>query len=292
MDSKEINPYQPDDIILDFSNTQQSRWEPGLNDLYTSDRQFVALCLPKKISSLTNSSLLVVVHGYGARKNNAKGRQAVRRFANYWGQQTVDKNWIVMAPHFDEKRFNKNYQRLNIIGLRSDERLNQLIWSSSQLLAPIKIKKRLLLGFSGGGQFVHRYLAFNENMISGAVAGAPGWFMWPELTHDYPLGFGQSNAPEIGRERLHRLCQQNLLILVGDKDAKQGAFRKSYRHTDLCELQGNGRLERATNWFQALKKVAEDEKIEMRVRFQILKDTYHRINQKFAKAALNFLSTI
>jgi pimeloyl-ACP methyl ester carboxylesterase len=276
---------------LDILNSQQSRWHSGVNDLFTRDRQFICLYLPETTNtSITRTSLLFVVHGYGARKNNAKGRQAVRQFASYWGQQVADKNWIVMAPHFDEKRFNKNYQRLNLNGLRSDERLNQLIRSLCQLLSPMKIEKRLLLGFSAGGQFVHRYLAFNDNMISGAVAGAPGWFMWPDLSYDYPLGFGQSNAPEIGRERLRRLCRQNLLLLVGDKDAKQGAFRKSYRHTDLCELQGNGRLERATNWFQALKKIAEDEKIEMRVRFQILKDTYHRINQKFIIAALNFLS--
>ena len=95
----------------------------------------MCLYLPETINiSMTRTSLLIVVHGYGARKNNAKGRQAVRGFASYWGLQVADKNWIVMAPHFDEKRFNKNYQRLNLNGLRSDKRLNQLIWSLCQLV--------------------------------------------------------------------------------------------------------------------------------------------------------------
>jgi pimeloyl-ACP methyl ester carboxylesterase len=288
---KEINRCMPNDVVLDFSKNQQSKWIGGLNDLYTGDRQFVCIYLPETInSSITKSSLLVVVHGYGARRNTARGRQSVRRFANYWGQQVADKNWIVMAPHFDEKRFNKNYQRLNLTGLRSDVRLNQLIQSLCQLLTPIETEKRMLLGFSGGGQFVHRYLAFHEGMISRAVIGAPGWFMWPDLSYHYPLGFGEPNAPEEGPARLRRLCRQNLLLLVGDKDTNQGAFRKIYNHTDLRELQGAGRRDRATNWFHALKKAAEDENIELWVRFQILKNTAHRINQNFTKTALDFVS--
>ena len=90
-----------------------------------------------------------------------------------------------MASHFDEKRLYKNYQRLNLTGLRSDVRLNQLIQSLCQLLTHIETEKRMLLGFSGGGQFVHRYLAFHEGMISRAVIGEPGWFMWPDLSYHY-----------------------------------------------------------------------------------------------------------
>jgi pimeloyl-ACP methyl ester carboxylesterase len=262
----------------------------GVNDLYTRDGQYVCIHLPAMHTRQSPVRLLVVVHGYGARKNNTRSRQAVHRLACFWGQQVAGLNWAVLAPHFDEKRFQKDYQRLNHNGMRADLCLNQLIDAAGALCPDLETEKCLLLGFSGGGQFAHRYAAFHANRFLRIVVGAPGWFMWPDPCLPYPLGMGDPHSPNKGRQRLRRLCRHNILLLVGENDHTQGAFRRRYRRADLCSLQGMGRRERAANWFLALKQMATKEKIPIRSRFQILKHTAHRVNTHFAHAAVTFLS--
>lgn len=288
---KRIRSDKTNNSSLCLSNSQQHELISGTNDLYTQDGQFVCVHLPAMTNvSIKKSHLLIVVHGYGARKNNSRGRQVVRRVATYWGQQVAAQNWVVMAPHFDEKRFNNDYQRLNRSGLRADLRLNRLIEITGELIPHLDANKSLLLGFSGGGQFVHRYLAFHGHLILRAVIGAPGWFMWPNPWLPYPLGMGEPDAPNKARERLRRLCRQKMLLLVGDKDIDQGAYRKTYYQMDLCTLQGEGRRERAANWFTTLKQAAIDENIKFRSHMRILKNTSHRVNQVFAKTAVAFLA--
>jgi pimeloyl-ACP methyl ester carboxylesterase len=273
-------------------DVQKNQLKAGANDLYTQDGQYVCVHLPGNSDGNQNEKrLYVVVHGYGARKDTLRGRQNVRRLATAWGERVDPYPWVVIAPHFDERRFNKDYQRLNRSGLRADARLNHLTDAITQILAFEKQKERiLLLGFSGGGQFVHRYLAFHGHRVVRAVVGAPGWFMWPNPCLPYPLGFVKPNEKRIFHERLRILCQQKMLLLVGEKDTRQGAFRRRYKDIDLCALQGENRRERAINWFESLKTASINENIEFNGKIQILKNTSHRVNQRFTDAAISFLS--
>ena len=272
-----------------------SRYFPlsiGTNDLYTQDGQFVCVHLPDTNRlQAKKARFLIVVHGYGARKNNSKGRQSVRNLAAYWGKNICSFNWLVIAPHFDEKRFNKDYQRLNLSGLRADIRLNRLIGSIKENLQDYRLNRKcLMLGFSGGGQFLHRYLAFHGHRVLRSVIGAPGWFMWPNIWLPYPLGLFDSDGMKRPKERLRRLCRQEMLLLVGDRDINQGAFRRTYRTVDLSTLQGRSRRERAINWFSSLKQASINENIEFKGEIQILKNTFHRVNNNLTKTAISFLS--
>jgi predicted esterase len=265
----------------------------GQIDLFTQDGQFVCIHVPAaRDNDGAKRRLLVVVHGYGARRNNARGRQRVRDFAASWGRAVEMYPWVVMAPHFDQKRFSNDYQRLNRAGLRADLRLNRLIKAIGAQSRPLNIdtQKIFLLGFSGGGQFVHRYVAFNGQRVSRAVVGAPGWFMWPDLDLPYPIGMGEPHAPQKGSERLRRLCRQEMLLLVGDRDRVQGAYRSAYHGIDLDVLQGRGRRKRAANWFAALEKAADELNMDHHCCIRILKNTYHRINRAFSLAAIDYLT--
>jgi predicted esterase len=280
-----------DKAPLDSGSPEPQRIE-GTIDLFTQDGQFVCIHVPATLGiSGVKMRLMVAVHGYGARRNNARGRQRVREFAAFWGRAVEMHHWIVMAPHFDQKRFSNDYQRLNRAGLRADVRLNRLIKAIGAQSRPLNIDTRriFLLGFSGGGQFVHRYVAFDGQTVSRAVVGAPGWFMWPDSDLPYPIGMGEPHAPQKGPERLRRLCRQEMLLLVGDRDRVQGAYRSTYRGIDLDALQGRGRRERAAKWFAAMKKAADELNIDHHCRIRILKNTYHRINRAFSLAAIDYL---
>jgi pimeloyl-ACP methyl ester carboxylesterase len=234
--------------------------------------------------------LLVIIHGFSGRRCNKRGRDLVRKFAEIWGQNTQDKGWVVLAPHFDEKRFNNDYQRLSFSGTRADLRLNQLVEETARIMPRLPTDRFFLFGFSGGGQFVHRYVAFHPERIERAVAGSPGWYMWPDLSIPYPIGAIVNSSPNESHRRLLMLCQQDLLILVGEDDTKQGAFRKHFSDFDLCALQGKGRRERAENWFSELRQFAIQERSAFRVRLKILSRTRHKLNNRFIQCAKAYLS--
>ena len=42
---------------------------------------------------------------------------------------------------------------------------------------------------------MYRYVAFHPERIERAVAGAPGWYMWPDPNLPYPIGALTNNWP-------------------------------------------------------------------------------------------------
>ena len=263
----------------------------GFNKLRFVDDQLIYLYVPRKVKdSPTGARLLVSIHGYGGRKNHARGEAKVKRDARVLTNLADEKGWVVLAPQFDEDRFDNDYQRLNLFGRRADVNLNRLIEEIGRLLPGILTNKIFLFGFSGGGQFVHRYAAFNPDRIDRAVAGSAGWYMWPDENLPYPIGIDPKSLPRGVRPQLRRLCDLNLRIVVGEGDATQSTFRRHYKGYDLLVLQGEGRRERAQNWVAALHKFAAAKGWPCRVGFDIIHGTGHTRSHELVKFAKEFLS--
>ncbi len=261
----------------------------GLNELRTQDGQLFYLFVPAKAMIRPEASrILVSVHGYSGRKNNQRGRNLVKKYAEYWSGVSEEKGWVVLAPHFDEKRFKNDYQRVNRAGLPADVRLNELAEVVGRLLPGVPIDKMFLFGFSGGGQFVHRYVAFHPGRIIRAVAAAPGWYMWP-VSLPYPVGVNMDGLPSTGNRLLRGLCSANILILVGEKDATQGAFRRRFGDYDLTQTQGNGRKERAVNWIASMKAWAKANGCPFNVAFSVVAKAAHSMNNRFLDYAKDYL---
>ena len=206
----------------------------------------------------------------------------------------ADKNgWAIIAPQFDRDRFNNDYQRLNFFGSRADVNLNQLIAEIGLLMPGIITNKIFLFGFSGGGQFVHRYAAFNPDRIERAVAGSAGWYMWPDKNLPYPVGIShKSFAPGV-KPDLRKLCNLNLQILVGENDTYYGVgsgSKRRYRNYDLLVLQGKGRKERAENWVDALREFATTKGWPCKVGFDIIHGTGHSRSDELIKFVIEYLS--
>jgi len=262
---------------------------PGLNELSSYDGQSYYVYVPvQAVSEPTTARVLVSVHGYSGRRNNAKGRAKARSFAECWIPFADKKALVVLAPHFDEQRFSNNYQRLNLRGLRADIRLKELVEALGNRLAGLPTERVLLFGFSGGGQFVHRFVAFHPDAVHRAVVGAPGWYMWPEKL-PYPLGVSVKNSHSNGLNLLKALCAANILVLVGKKDDSQGAFRTKIHGHDLSKMQGKGRKERALNWVGAMKKWAEDNGCAFHISFTSVPNVAHSLNSKILELASGYL---
>lgn len=253
----------------------------GLNELYFRDGQLFYLYISEKaLENIENAEILASIHGYSGRKNDPSGKNRVKLTALLWAKLADQNGWVVLSPHFDEKRFSNNYQRLNLHGKnRSDQRLHELVNEIERFLPGIKTEKLLLFGFSGGGQFVHRYALFQPERVKRAVAGGAGWYVFPDDKLPYPIGISPQSLPKSVQPKLNDLLNTKLLILVGENDGNEGAFKKTYvnnfRTYNLLALQGDGRRERAENWVASLQKVSGDKKINIRLKIVPLKGRHN-----------------
>ncbi len=261
----------------------------GLHKYKFSDGQRYFVYVPKNYSDQKKYRLLSIIHGFTGNDHGAKGEATTLKNIKRWVDFADQNQYILLAPHYDEKIFNNDYQRLNLSGIRSDLRLNELVGLVGQSLKNVRTDKISLFGFSGGGQFVHRYCAFHPNKIDKAIIGASGWYMWPDEKLEYPLGLELKNILPDFKINLKALCKQKILLLVGEKDHKQGSFREEYKDVNLDILQGKNRINRAKNWFAQLKSYADQEQIPFSMTMKIIPKTGHEISNLMLEEAILFL---
>ncbi len=202
-----------------------------------------------------NAPLLVAVHGYT--------RNATEQ-AERWAPLCEEAGFVLVAPHFDEREY-PDYQRLGARRKRADHALEALIGELRGAFGML-FGRVSLFGFSGGGQFVHRYLMAHPKRVTTAAVAAPGWFTFPTRDQAYPLGM-RGAKPRLGaRMRAEAFSLVPLLVAVGEHDDDPGS--EHLRHSpELDAQQGTTRLERAARWAHAMQTAASAAGCTPRVSF-------------------------
>lgn len=179
----------------------------GLNTRSFDDGQLVYIYVSKKaLANPEQARLLASIHSYSGRKNDLNGRAVVKRYVSMWRRLTERHGWVIVSPQFDEQRFNNDYQRLNPFGTRADIRLNDIFEIVGQLLPGLPTEKIIFFGFSGSGQFVHRYAAVHPHRVERAVAASGASYMWPDPNLPYPVGLDTSAVPGTLTPQIRELC--------------------------------------------------------------------------------------
>ncbi len=277
---------------LIFINNLEARcsFSVGLNECYYEDGQLYYVYVPiKAIKNIKNAKLLVSVHGYSGRLQSRRGTRRVKRAAKRWRKVANRLGIIVLAPQFDRHRFKNDYQRLNIRGPRADIRLNTLVAIIGKRFPGMNTKKIYFFGFSGGGQFVHRYAALHPEKIAKAVAGGAGWYMWPDKRYIYPVGIRVPSRYKDFKIKLKELCSVKLLVLVGKMDEGRGAYRNRRRKLDLNSIQGRGRHQRGENWVRLMKAFAKKNKIPCNIEFGSVRGVGHKVSRRFKRLSIEYL---
>ena len=258
------------------------------------DGQVYYIHVPELYSYTSSSevSLLVIVHGFTGQANGRKGQKVTLKNMKRWIPFAEDNNCILLAPHFSEKIFDRDYQRLNLEGdVRADHRLNDLIEELKSTFPNLKDDKIKMFGFSGGAQFVHRYSAFHPKRVDKAVIGGAGWYMWPDPLVEYPVGTNLDKVEKVKQFDIdiEGMVQNKICVMIGKEDKKQGSFREEYHELDMGFYQGEDRLERAINWINALNIYADRAGVECHVTLRVIPDAGHEITKEFLHAAANYL---
>ena len=196
--------------------------------------------------------VLAIFHGDDGIYDDDESNNAVIDLLFMWRSFADRQGWILVAPKFRESQYRNDHQRFNVGAKRSDLAFNQWMDKLADSALNVDVKQLYLFGFSGGGQFVHRYAAFYPNRVAAAVASSSGWYLWPDTNIAYPVGIKEGSYPADLSPSFTDLCRGNLLTVVGEGD-----FRipepTQYNAYDLHQWQGGSRVERARNWVNAVK---------------------------------------
>jgi hypothetical protein len=210
--------------------------------------------------------LLVVQHGTGRTAVNY--RDALIDFAE-------EQRLVVLAPFFPAGIIDPddlhNFKTLEYRGIRFDLVLLGMVDEVNRRV-PIETDKFLLYGFSGGGQFVHRFLYVHPERLLATAIGAPGRVTllddatpWWLGTKNFAEIFGK--APDISEIRKVRIQ-----LVVGDQDIE--GWEINNRHdanwVPGLEKQGSTRIER----LRTLRRNLEEHGIS--TRFDLVEGVAHQ----------------
>lgn len=184
---------------------------------------------------------------------------------------------LLIAPLFSRVIY-FDYMRLacDERGLRPDTALGAIL-EEVHALTSVTTSRYHMFGFSGGGQFVHRYMMARPDQVERAVLAAPGWYTFPDIAIPFPSGLGHIDALPDVRFNLPELLSVPVSVLVGEHDVVRDETFMTSKHLD--HGQGIHRLERAQRWVRHMSASAHAYNLDTCYDFQVLPGVGHSFEQ-------------
>ena len=189
--------------------------------------------------------ILVTVHGIS--RNARQHMRLMLPLAERYGV-------VLMAPRFPRARF-PAYQQLkpSADGRRPDTLVRKAARELAEL-SGARHRRLYLFGYSGGAQFVHRFVMRRPERVAAYALGAAGWYTFPDEARGFPYGLRRERETGMGGFDADAFLQVPGLVLVGERDIQRGtALRTSSR---VMAQQGTSRFERGLNWSHAMNEAA------------------------------------
>lgn len=281
-------PATPDDriseVAIDMEHVRAIK--PGLNHLYfegwAENRLPVWVYVPASVDA-REAPILFMMHG---------AKRGAARYLSEWDQIAERQGFIIVAPEFTRDAFpgSAGYNLGNRIPRRSETVIEEASWTFSAI-EPLfdHVVERLsgsqkdysIYGHSAGSQFTHRFMYFKpEARAKRFLAANAGWYTFPDLETDYPVGLG---GLKLSDDDLKRFLEKDLIILIGDQD--NDPTHESLKRDDGVDQQGPHRFARGQNFFE--KGRAEAERVGARFgwRLRIVEGVAHSNGGMAAAAA-------
>ncbi len=202
-----------------------------------------------------DSPIIITVHGIT--RNPLEHMIHLAPWADKYGA-------VLVAPIFSTRLY-RGYQQLLCRDKlnRADHFLDQILTELTDRLG-LTSSKLHFFGFSGGGQFVHRYAMAYPDRVAAAAVAAAGWYTFPDPARAYPLGIGKSGDLEDINFGVAEFLKIRFLALVGTLDTKRD--KSLNQSTEICSVQGDTRVERARRWVTAMNNCANEMGMEQKSR--------------------------
>ena len=268
--SGHVHPLRKNDLL------PVTRGKVLARKLSSDSDQIYYLYIP--LSSKLGTPVFVAVHGIQRRAN---------QHASFFSAFAEQYGCILIAPYFPKARF-KRYQRLGIgsKGKRADRALNNIIAEVRELTGA-NTKKIYMFGYSGGAQFVSRYTMIYPDRVARIVLAAAGWYTYPDLLQDYPLGIKRIKGHQDLNFDLVKILSVPTCAMVGEKDIQRDKnLRKSQ---DIDRQQGINRRERSKRWIKAMRAAARTYNLKTPYDFRVLPESGHSFKECMQKGGMGAL---
>lgn len=258
-----------------------------LEAMPTTERDELAyhIHVPERAVREGAASVVVAVHGIAR-----DAREQLTRFAAF----AEERGHVLVAPRFDTAR-DGDYQRLGRRGRgrRADLALDHALARIAEETG-IRFRRRHLFGFSGGGQFVHRYLMSRPDGVDAAVVAAAGWYTFPDARSPYPYGLRTDGALAGVRMDPAAFLRVPVLVVVGRLDVERDESIRTSEAID--QRQGRTRIERAQRWVAAMRAAARARGIGSRHELLLLERAGHSfadcVDAGLARATFDFFDAV
>ena len=226
-------------------------------------------------SGTSGAPIFVSVHGISG--NAKEHAESFRELAEKHGI-------VLIAPRFSLPRF-KDYQRLGRgrRGVRADLALNAVVREVGEMTSA-NSDGIYLFGYSGGGQFVHRYAMAYPERVMAYVVGAAGWYTFPDGDVRYPRGLLGNGGLTGASFNLNDFLRVRAAVMVGDRDIRQG--RSLNKSPEISEHQGLNRFERGRRWVDAMNSAAQRSKLGARFEFHVLPRCRHSFSRSMDRGEM------
>lgn len=206
----------------------------------------------------SNGPIFFVFHG--AKRNAEDYRN--------WTISLAEKyHAIVAAPFFDQDRFLAHLYSWGGILSKDGKLRDSSKWSfplATEVIQSIlkgegdRKRDHYLLGHSGGGQFLTRYVAMESVTAKRVIAANAGTYPFPRLDWDWGYGFGKLPKNLQKDDRFKQMLGTPMTIYLGLADTSDSTESGNFDASDDANRQGKFRLDRGRNFFKYSEKLAKD----------------------------------
>ena len=208
-----------------------------------------------KPKGFSNGPIFFVFHG--AKRNADDYRD--------WSIALAEKHHaMVAAPLFDQERFLAHLYSWGGILTKDGKLRNEKGWSfpiATELIQDILKREgdpkrdHYLIGHSGGGQFLTRYVALEPVAAKRVVAANAGTYGFPRLDWDWGYGFGKLPKDLQKEDRFKKMVETPMTIYLGLEDTIPSG--ENFDASSEANRQGTARLQRGRNFFEYCQKLAK-----------------------------------
>ena len=210
-----------------------------------------------KPKGFSNGPIFFVFHG--AKRNADDYRD--------WSIALAEKHHaMVAAPLFDQERFLAHLYSWGGILTKDGKLRNENGWSfpiATELIQDILKREgdpkrdHYLIGHSGGGQFLTRYVAIEPVAAKRVVAANAGTYAFPRLDWDWGYGFGKLPKDLQKEDRFKKMVETPMTIYLGLEDTIPSG--ENFDASSEANRQGTARLQRGRNFFEYCQKLAKEQ---------------------------------
>ena len=241
-------------VQMSFASSGVAPEEKGEVSVGEGDRTIQVFTYKPK--GFSNGPIFFVFHG--AKRNADDYRD--------WSIALAEKHHaMVAAPLFDQERFLAHLYSWGGILTKDGKLRNEKGWSfpiATELIQDILKREgdpkrdHYLIGHSGGGQFLTRYVAIEPVAAKRVVAANAGTYAFPRLDWDWGYGFGKLPKDLQKEDRFKKMVETPMTIYLGLEDTIPSG--ENFDASSEANRQGTARLQRGRNFFEYCQKLAKE----------------------------------